>query len=201
MRLLLKVDDYGNIYAANRYLRPILFPNRNDVRETDFADALAELSRLQLIRFYKGPDDARHLHVPKFNQNMRWKKRLWPPAPFESEAALRKERTKEKKEVEGEVVVVVEGHEPRNDNPSYLHSLLHDIRADIHNVWPSETAKTNAKIAACRGNEAEIEKVYASFRKKIGVQFQACLIYNKAKGTIIDKPKFIRWCLKIPDER
>ncbi len=83
-RLLLAVDDFGNIDARPSYLKSMLYPTKRSVTEADLEEAREELLASGLVWMYQA-DGAEYLHCEGFEatQKLRYPTAKFPRHPRE----------------------------------------------------------------------------------------------------------------------
>lgn len=91
VRLIMKADDYGRFHADTRLLRSMLFPLRQDARDTDISRWLAECEKAGLLRCYADERGRPLLQIENFGQRQRTDSKF--PAPEACQTIDRKVRT------------------------------------------------------------------------------------------------------------
>jgi len=78
-RLLLSVDDYGNIDARPAFLKSMLYPTKEGVESEQIECACARLCELGLVVLYHA-EGGEYLHFADFetDQKLRYRKRIFP---------------------------------------------------------------------------------------------------------------------------
>ena len=77
VRLIMKVDDYGRLFADARLLRANLFPLKTDIRDTDISRWLTACEKAGLIAIYNVATKE-FLQITMFRQTLRQKKEKYP---------------------------------------------------------------------------------------------------------------------------
>lgn len=78
IRLCLKADDYGRFHASPQLLKSLLFPMKDDIRNTDMTRCLNKCEESGLIRCYEVAGK-RYLEIENFGQRLRAKVSKYPP--------------------------------------------------------------------------------------------------------------------------
>lgn len=81
VRLIMKVDDYGRYPAGPKFLRSLLFPIRDDLRDADMTRLLAECEKAGLIAVYTQTGKS-FLEIVNFGQRARSRSK-YPPPPID----------------------------------------------------------------------------------------------------------------------
>lgn len=77
LRLCLKADDFGRYNAAPQLLKSLLFPLKDDLRNTDMSRCLAACEKAGLVRCYEA-NGKRYLEINNFDQRLRAKVSKFP---------------------------------------------------------------------------------------------------------------------------
>lgn len=78
LRLCLKADDFGRFHAAPQLLKSLLFPLKEDIRNTDMSRCLAACEKAGLFHCYEVAGK-RYLEINNFDQRLRAKVSKFPP--------------------------------------------------------------------------------------------------------------------------
>jgi len=79
-RLIMKVDDGGNLYRDTTIVRSLLFPRKGDLKTADIDRWLSELESSGLIRCYPAKGEV-FLHIVNFGQRKDRKHIRYPEPP------------------------------------------------------------------------------------------------------------------------
>lgn len=77
LRLCLKADDFGRFHAMPQLLKSMLFPIKEDIRNTDMTRCLAACEKAGLVRCYE-VTGKRYLEINNFDQRLRSKVGRFP---------------------------------------------------------------------------------------------------------------------------
>ena len=88
-RLLLAVDDFGNIDGRPNYLKSILYPTKEGVETEQILAAFARLTELGLVTPYE-VDGATYFHFTDFenDQKLRYRKCVFPKLETDAKQKL-----------------------------------------------------------------------------------------------------------------
>lgn len=117
-RLIMKVDDFGNYPESIKLLNGNLFPDQENIKESDIKKWLSECLKVGVIERY-AVDGKNYLHIPNFGQRLDKSKAKYPqpnegvpadsgnvPGKIPAELELERE-LEEEPEHEGEPMVLV----------------------------------------------------------------------------------------------
>lgn len=80
LRLMLRADDFGRYHANPQLLKSMLFPLRDDIRNTDIARCLAACEEAGLVRTFESKG-GRYLYIVDFRQRTRAIESKFPAPP------------------------------------------------------------------------------------------------------------------------
>lgn len=94
VRLIMKADDFGRFPAGPRFLRSVLFPIRDGLREADISRWIAECEKAGLLRLYTSSDGKPLVEIRKFGQRTRAEKSKYEaPPPDDGHPSVRWQST------------------------------------------------------------------------------------------------------------
>lgn len=125
IRLLLRIDDYGNIEYDKEFLLRDLFPKHTSIRVSELAAWVDACKTARLIHLYE-VESKIYIHVPEFRQKLRWPKAKYPQPLWQKEKSTKKENEAEvEEEGEGEGKVEI----------APAHSLTEKILKTNQDFW------------------------------------------------------------------
>lgn len=209
IRLLMRIDDYGNIIATPEILKAECFPNLSATRTTDIRQWMQDCINAELIACYSA-DEKNYIHVFDFGQKLRYPRRKHPASPFE----LKEKSSKKEKGREAEVEAEVETEErvkaalpPPEDFNEFRKKCIKYYQANLKRYNASlETQFSIAEdkiLRDSKSQEAFNKNILSFFLKKIKPQIDKefdkfYAHYSALEWKLKDSPivdKFAQWNL------
>ncbi len=197
IRLLLRVDDFGNFKSDIKFIRRECFPLNFAIRNSDMLYWYQELVTAGLIVPYEAKQEPCFL-VHNFNQRLRWRKARFPRSPFD--VLTKEESSKEEKEVEDEieeevVVVVVDKEKPLHDENYYKKKCYDFCYKNFNIYFKKEAALLNSAIGNAEKSANEQLNLNPKNNEKIQAKFdsETALISNRLCETVIKNELTLFW--------
>lgn len=175
-RLIMKVDDYGRYPASPKYLRAMLFPLKEDMRETDISRCLNECQVAGLIALYE-VEKKEYVQINDFRQRLRQKTEKYPCPTIDGQMTVTRQTDDSLKRREEEVEE--KGREYVPPDEKIVFTIEHCLVVAMNDSRWVKANKTNEaelqvfnstleKQGRFKENPAEYKRYFANWKNKQG---------------------------------